>query len=162
MGGKGGEIPPQQSWPTVLHRLNEPGLLPPDALWPRLRDAGKAIISHFSPSLSVCSGLPTWKPASPLQQHRRQTAGWMLFIREYTRPLNSRPFATGTGELVKIWEKKILCKHITAVLLDSWCTYGQTHPCRKSWRRWHILSLQAPKWYLSFNTNSKMLFLFCF
>lgn len=51
MGGRE-RSPAALRWPSVTHRLNEPGMLPPDALWPRLRDAGRTVISHSSASLT--------------------------------------------------------------------------------------------------------------
>lgn len=44
----------ERSQSAVTHRLNEPGMLPPDALWPRLTDTGKSVISHSSTLLLLC------------------------------------------------------------------------------------------------------------
>lgn len=53
-GGGERERGGERSQAAVTHRLNEPGVLPPDALWPRLTDTGKSVISHSSTLLLLC------------------------------------------------------------------------------------------------------------
>lgn len=118
--------PQQQSWPSVNHRLNEPGALPPDALWPRLGDAGRAVISQFSMDAETKTRLPVtasrtrWKPVA------RKPTRWAWTVTETSvKRTNSVSYT---------------CKHCE---IHEWslCFAGHVygHACRQSrWRASHV------------------------
>lgn len=131
MGGRERE-PQQQSWSSVTHRLNEPGVLPPDALWPRLIDTGRAVISHSSPSLLVWNRLLSWKHAS-LPRRRRQAAGWTPVTRKSTHPLRDKE------ECNRVEGYRKLCDH-SRLLHWTACEYCWTVQiaCIMLWIHWNI------------------------
>lgn len=95
----GGRDPQQPSGPSVNHGLNEPGVLPPDAVWPSLRDEGRTVISRFSHSLSAW--MPRWKPAS-LLQHPTHGAWWETVTRKSTHTHSSAWTVSRTETTTKL------------------------------------------------------------
>lgn len=153
-GWMGGRDPHQQSWPTVTHRLNEPGMLPPDALWPRLRDTGRAIISViFSLSLTMRQAA-SMKP-SPPYHHRQQdgccslnmthSSAWLL--QQWLRQRQKK-----TAELSVYQTRDAFIDTHSSL---QWDTADGAHhwSCVKLGVIWNV-ALQALHWLPSFNTNA--------